>query len=409
MKNKKKIINDPIYGFVKLPHEILFDLIEHPYFQRLRRIKQLGMSNLVYPGALHTRFHHALGAMHLMQEALESLKNKGVEITEEEEIGACIGILLHDIGHGPFSHTLEHSIVKNISHEAISLAFMEDLNKEFNGKLDLAIEIFKGQYKKKFLCQLISGQLDTDRMDYLNRDSFFTGVAEGVIGADRIIHMMDVVDNQLVVHEKGVYSLEKFIVARRLMYWQVYLHKTVVASDNVLINILKRAKYLFSQGKDLLGYKGAFHYFMKNDIDGKSLIKDKELLLKFSELDDLDIMAAIKEWAHNEDKILSTLSHQLLNRELPKLLISKDKFSTEEKEKMQRMTMEKFQVSEKDATYFLNFDHLENSAYKTDGINIKILKKGGEVVDLVTATDNEALSQFTKTVTKYYACGYVSS
>ena len=407
MKNKKKIINDPLYGFVQLPHEILFDLIEHPYFQRPRRIKQLGMSSLVYPGALHTRFHHALGAMFLMQKAIESLRSKEVEITKEEEIGACIGILLHDIGHGPFSHTLEHYIVNNIDHEAISLAFMEELNTQFNGQLDLAIEIFKGTYRKKFLCQLISGQLDTDRLDYLNRDSFYTGVAEGVVGADRIIHMMDVVDNQLVVHEKGVYSLEKFIVARRLMYWQVYLHKTVVASDNVLISILKRAKELFSQGKEILGYKGAFHYFMKNEIDGNTLIQDKSLLDKFSELDDLDIMAAIKEWAHSDDEILCHLSKRLLNRDLPKLQISKTPFKKEVKVRMISETMEKLSISREEAPYFLNFDSLENSAYKTDGINIKILKKDGTVVDLITATDNEALSQFTQTVTKYYACGYI--
>ena len=407
MKNKKKIINDPLYGFVQLPHEILFDLIEHPYFQRLRRIKQLGMTNLVYPGALHTRFHHALGAMFLMQKAIESLRNKDVEITKEEEVGACIGILLHDIGHGPFSHTLEHAIVKNIAHEAISLAFMEELNRQFEGQLDLAIEIFKGNYHKKFLCQLISGQLDTDRLDYLNRDSFYTGVAEGVVGADRIIHMMDVVDNQLVVHEKGVYSLEKFIVARRLMYWQVYLHKTVVASDNVLINILKRAKELNNQGVEILGYKGAFHFFMQNEIDGKTLIKDKVLLDKFSELDDLDIMASIKEWVHHEDDILRTLSKKLLNRDLPKLTISKKELSLFEKERLELETMAKFAIPQDKVHYYLNFDSLENSAYKTEGINIKILKKDGSIVDLITATDNEALSQFTQTVTKYYACGYV--
>ena len=407
MKNKKKIINDPLYGFVQLPHEILFDLIEHPYFQRLRRIKQLGMTSLVYPGALHTRFHHAIGSMYLMQRAIESLRNKNIEITKEEEIGACIGILLHDIGHGPFSHTLEHSIVKNIAHEEISLAFMQELNNQFDSQLDLAIEIFKGTYKKKFLCQLISGQLDTDRLDYLNRDSFYTGVAEGVVGADRIIHMLDVVDNQLVVHEKGIYSLEKFIVARRLMYWQVYLHKTVVAADTVLINILKRAKELFNNGEEILGYKGAFHYFMKNEIDGKTLIHDKILLEKFSELDDLDIMASIKEWAHHEDTILSTLSVKILNRDLPKLKIMDREMSKDEKEELITKTMKQFSIPREEVQYFLNFNSLENSAYKTDGIHIKILKKDNTIVDLITATDNEALSQFTKTVTKYYACGFV--
>jgi HD superfamily phosphohydrolase len=406
MLNKKKIINDPLYGFVHIPHEILYDLIEHPYFQRLRRIKQLGLSDLVYPGALHTRFNHAIGAMHLMLKAIESLRSKEVEITEEEEIGACIGILLHDIGHGPFSHTLEHSIVRNIAHEKISLAFMEKLNKEFNGKLSIAIQIFKGQYKKRFLCQLISGQLDTDRLDYLNRDSFFTGVAEGVVGADRIIHMMDVRDNNLVVHQKGVYSLEKFIVARRLMYWQVYLHKTVVAADVLLTNLLKRAKELCDEGKEVLSGNGPFKYFLESNLEGTELLENDEILEVFSHMDDVDVVSAIKEWTQSEDKVLRTLSKNLLDRKLPKIKLLDKEITEGEKSEIYNSSSEKFGVDKVNAHYFSGFNSLENSAYLTEGIKINILQKNGDIMDLVEATDNSALSQFTKPVKKYYACYY---
>lgn len=406
MINKKKIINDPLYGFVHIPHDILFDLIEHRYFQRLRRIKQLGMSHLVYPGALHTRFNHAIGALHLMLKAIDSLRSKGIEITLEEEKGACIGILLHDIGHGPFSHTLEHSIVRNIAHEKISLAFMEKLNKEFDGQLELAIQIFKGEYKKKFLCQLISGQLDTDRLDYLNRDSFFTGVAEGVVGAERIIHMMDVKNDNLVVHQKGVYSLEKFIVARRLMYWQVYLHKTVVAADVLLTNLLKRAKQLCDQGVEVLSGNGPFKYFLESNLEGSELLTNDKILDTFSNLDDVDVLSAIKEWTLSEDKILKTLSNNLLNRRLPKFRPLDEEISDIERDEIFRNSSQKFDVDIENAHYFSGFNSLENSAYLTEGININILLKNGDTMDLVDATDNSALSQFTKTVKKFYACYY---
>src|SRR3954468_12432734 len=272
--NKLKIVNDPIYGFVSLPFEIIFDLIEHPYFQRLRRIKQLGLTNLVYPGALHTRFHHAIGAMHLMQEAILTLKQKDVQITEEEEQAALIAILLHDVGHGPFSHALEHTIVKGISHESISSLLMDKLNKEFNGKLSLAIRIFNDDYPKQFLHQLVSSQLDMDRLDYLKRDSFFTGVSEGVISSDRIIKMLNVIKNELVVEQKAIYSIEKFLIARRLMYWQVYLHKTVLSAETLLMNILKRAKELSAQGKELFATP-ALQLFLKNDFTEKDFVKDK--------------------------------------------------------------------------------------------------------------------------------------
>jgi len=309
-KNKRKIINDPIYGFVSIPSDLIYDLINHKYFQRLRRIKQLGLTNLVYPGALHTRFHHAIGAMHLMNEALLTLKQKGVVITEEEEQATLCAILLHDIGHGPFSHALEHSIVRGVSHEDISSLLMETLNKEFKGKLTLAIKIFKDAYKKRFLHQLVSSQLDMDRLDYLKRDSFFTGVSEGVISSDRIIKMLDVVNNNLVVEVKGIYSIEKFLIARRLMYWQVYLHKTVLSAETLLVNILKRAKELSAQGKDLFATP-TFKKFLQNDYSKKDFVNDPEVLNAFARLDDTDISASIKGWTESDDRILNLLCNKL--------------------------------------------------------------------------------------------------
>ena len=304
MQNKKKIFNDPVYGFITIPYELLFDLIEHPYFQRLRRIKQLGMTDYVYPGALHTRFHHALGALHLMTQTIESLRSKGVKITEEEALGVSIGILLHDIGHGPFSHALEHTII-DIHHETLSLTFMNVLNEEFDGALTTAIDIFTDQYPKRFLHQLISGQLDMDRLDYLTRDSFFTGVYEGVVGYDRIIKMLAVKEDELVVEEKGIYSIEKFLVARRLMYWQVYLHKTVVAAEQMLVRVLERAKLLAKQGI-VLKVPDNLAYFLYNDFSEAELQENsRELLNNFARLDDYDIFAALKEFTLLEDPFLS--------------------------------------------------------------------------------------------------------
>lgn len=301
--NKLKIFNDPVYGFITIPYEIIFDLIEHPYFQRLRRIKQLGLTAFVYPGALHTRFHHAMGAMHIMGTAIEVLRTKGNDITEAEAKAVTIAILLHDIGHGPFSHALETSIVNDVNHEDISEILMDKLNTEFNGELSLAIAIFKNNYKKKFLHQLVSSQLDMDRLDYLKRDSFFTGVSEGVISGDRIIAMLNVVNDELVIDSKGIYSIEKFIVARRLMYWQVYLHKTVLAAENLLVNILTRAKELTLKGEVLFG-SPSFLYFLKNKVSKVDFINNSKIIELFTDLDDYDIMSAIKVWKNNTDTIL---------------------------------------------------------------------------------------------------------
>lgn len=401
--NKKKIINDPVYGFISLPNDIIFDLIEHPFYQRLRRIKQLGMSHLVYPGALHTRFHHALGATHLMMKAIETLRRKGHEITEEEETGALIAILLHDIGHGPFSHTLEHDIVKNINHEQISSLFMERLSKEFDGALDLAIEIFEDRYPKSFLHQLVSSQLDMDRMDYLNRDSFYTGVSEGVIGSDRIIAMLNVKDNQLVVEEKGVYSIEKFLVARRLMYWQVYMHKTVVSSEMMLTNILRRAKKLIQKGQELFA-SPAFHLFLKNDFTLEDFKTNPELLNKFAALDDNDILGAVKVWQDSEDKVLSELSRQLINRQLFKIEIKTSPFSKERFKKECKKIQDHLDISEDESNYFVHTDVLRNNAYNEEKENINLLMKNGDIIDVSKAADNLNIHALSSPVEKYFIC-----
>ena len=310
-KNKKKLVNDPVYGFIAIPDDLIFDIIQHPYFQRSRRISQLGLTNLVYPGALHTRFHHALGAMHLMTIAIATIRRKGHEITPEEERGVLIAILLHDIGHGPFSHTLEYDIVNKVSHEDISSFFIERISIAFDGKLDLALLIFKNNYHKKFLYQLVSSQLDMDRLDYLNRDSFYTGVSEGKIGSDRIIEMLNVHEGNLVLEEKGIYSIEKFIVARRLMYWQVYLHKTVTASELMLIKIMQRAKELSTQNVELFA-SPAFQFFLKNAITKDDFQKNPEVLEQFAQMDDYDILGAVKVWQNHSDKILSFLCKRLI-------------------------------------------------------------------------------------------------
>jgi HD superfamily phosphohydrolase len=403
INNKKKIINDPVYGFISLPNDIIFDLIEHPYYQRLRRIKQLGMSHLVYPGALHTRFHHALGATHIMTKAILSLRRKGHEITDQEETAALIAILLHDIGHGPFSHTLEHDIVKDINHEELSLLFMKRLSEEFDGKLDLAIEIFEDKYHKYFLHQLVSSQLDMDRMDYLNRDSFYTGVSEGVIGSDRIIEMLEIKDNQLVVEEKGVYSIEKFLVARRLMYWQVYMHKTVVASEVMLTFILRRAKKLIKNGKDLFA-SPAFKLFLQNDFQIEDFHKDGSLLGAFAKLDDTDILGAIKVWQDCEDKVLSLLSKQLINRRLFKIEIGKEQFSAERIAFEKQTLKEHFDLEDDEIKYFVHTDILTNNAYNEKRETINLLMKDGSVKDVSKAADNLNIHALSGPVEKYYLC-----
>lgn len=397
--NKLKIINDPLYGFITIPYGIIFDLIEHPYFQRLRRIKQLGSTNLVYPGAYHTRFHHAIGCLHLMVNAIEVLRSKGIEITDEEATGVCIAILLHDIGHGPFSHALETAIINNNQHEEISIIFMNFLNKELPGKLNLAIEIFKNQYHKLFLHQLVSGQLDMDRLDYLNRDSFFTGVSEGVVSYDRIIKMLNVHNDQLVIEAKGIYSIEKFIIARRLMYWQVYLHKTVLSSEFMLVNILGRARELAHAGQKIFATP-ALQYFLNNDIS-KSDFDNPEVLRNFSMLDDYDVHTSIKVWQNDPDKILSDLCSKLVNRRLFKLEIT-ELPQHEKKEEIIRRIQKEMALNEKEARYFVMDGQVTNNAYNSELEKINILFKNGEIRDLAEASDQLNISVLSTPVTKYY-------
>lgn len=357
------------------------------------------MSNLVYPGAHHTRFHHAVGCMHLMQKAISVLQNKGVEISKEEKNAVCIAILLHDIGHGPYSHALEHSIVDGISHESISLIFMNSLNKEFKGKLDLAIEIFEGKYKRKFLNQLVSSQLDIDRMDYLKRDSFYTGVAEGNISSERLIDMLNVVEDQLVVEEKGIYSVEKFIVGRRLMYWQVYLHKAGVVAEKMLVNLLARAKYLASKGVVLPSSK-ALHYFLYEELDTNF---SKETLKTFSRLDDYDILSAIKDWISHDDKILSKLSEMLINRKLLKVQLNNKPFTAEYISSVKNKMEEKGWTQE-EMKYFFIQDTITNQAYNDTKSKIYLYYKNGQIVDIVEASDQLNIQALTKPVVKHFLC-----
>lgn len=399
--NKLKILNDPIYGFISIPNPFIYDLIQHPYFQRLRRISQMGLSYLVYPGAHHTRFHHALGCMHIMQKAIEVLRFKGVSISEEEENALLVAILLHDIGHGPFSHAMEHSIVEDVNHEAISLLFMNNLNEEFDGKLSLAIQIFKGDYQRKFMLQLISSQLDMDRMDYLKRDSFYSGVAEGNISSDRLIQMMTVVNDQLVIEEKGIYSVEKFLMARRLMYWQVYFHKTSLVAELILTKVLKRAKELTQKGM-VLNCSEPLQYFMNNKIDLASF--DSNTLDKFANLDDFDIISALKAWVNNDDFILSNLSKMIINRDLLKIKLKNEKFSKVDLESLKSKFSKDNQVSIQDSNYFIFKGKIKNQAYSVQAEPIRILKKDNTIEDVVEASDQLNLKSISKEVTKYYLC-----
>ena len=396
--NKFKILNDPIYGFISIPSILIFDIIEHPYFQRLRRISQMGLSNFVYQGAHHTRFEHALGAMHLMQKAVNVLKSKRIEISIEEEEALLIAILLHDIGHGPFSHTLEHSLVTDVKHEDISLLFMQKLNAEFNGKLSLAIKIFKGKYHRLFFNQLVTSQLDIDRLDYLKRDSFYTGVTEGNINAERIISMLTVVNDQLVVDEKGIYSVEKFIVARRLMYWMVYLHKTSLVADYILVKILKRAKELVKNDVELECSK-ALQFFISND-DFSNFTN--ETLQTYSEIDDHDIMMAVKNWTNHSDHIISTLSKSIIYRNLPKIIIQDRGFSTETVDKIKLEVSKKINVKKQDIDYFVGTGIIENQAYDLENSSISILYKNGEIKDITEASDHLNLLALTKPVLKHF-------
>jgi HD superfamily phosphohydrolase len=397
--NKLKIFNDPIYGFITIPNELVFNLIEHPYFQRLRRISQMGLSYLVYPGAHHTRFHHALGSMHLMQKAIQTLKIKGVEISEDESNALLCAILLHDIGHGPFSHTLEHSIAKGLSHEQISLKFMQALNAEFNGSLTTAIAIFKGEYHRKFLCQLVSGQLDMDRADYLKRDSFYTGVAEGNINSERLISMLNVVDDRLVIEEKGIYSVEKFLLARRLMYWQVYLHKTSLLAEQLLMNILKRVKWL-DKNKVKIDAGKALMYFIKNDV---SLDAFNQVALKqFAELDDYDVIYAIKQWQFHEDKVLRMLCEMVINRKLLTIKIKSKPIAPSKLEAHLTNFATTHQMTKEEAAYFIFDGSISNQAYTLKKEQILIQFKSGKLQDIVKASDHFNLKALTKPVVKYY-------
>jgi len=398
--SRKKIFNDPVYGFITVPYGILFDLIEHPYFQRLRRIKQLSLTHYVYPGALHTRFHHALGALHLMQQTIDVLKSKNVQITPKEEEAVCIAILLHDIGHGPYSHTLEGTLI-DISHEEISALFMEELNKEFDGKLDLAIKIFRNEYPKKFLHQLVSSQLDMDRLDYLNRDSFFTGVSEGVIGYDRIIKMLDVYDNELVIEEKGIYSVEKFLIARRLMYWQVYLHKTVLSAELMLIQVFKRAKQLVQNGAELSVSK-RLNFFLSRNFTKKNYLSDrKELLENFAQLDDNDIFYSLKLFEENIDNTLSFLASSIIHRRLFKLEYSNIPIERDyiEKVRLKVASMRKLSDMKIDDIVLEGVE--ANLPYSTSKEEIKILFKSGKVLPMSVTTDYTIQSKIVK---RYYLC-----
>lgn len=403
MINKHKIINDPIYGFIKIPSDLVFDVIEHPYFQRLRRIKQLGLTAYVYPGALHTRFHHAIGAMHLMLFAIETLRSKGTVITDKEAEGVTLAILLHDIGHGPFSHALETMIVSGISHETISAHFMDKLNIEFEGKLSLAIDIFKNNYPKKFLHQLVSSQLDMDRLDYLKRDSFFTGVSEGVINSDRIISMLCEVNDSLAIEAKGIYSIEKFIIARRLMYWQVYLHKTVLCAENMFVNIIKRAKKLISEGVELPATP-PFLFFLQNKVDENMFVNDEKFVKIFSKLDDYDIFTAIKMWQWHSDKILAVLCENLIDRKLLHIEIANKPFEQSYIQRVRNQVQQQFDLKPDDVDFFVISDSITNNAYKMDEDHINIYYKNGQLVDIAEAADQLNISVLSKTVKKFFIC-----
>jgi HD superfamily phosphohydrolase len=404
--NKKKIINDPVYGFISIPDEFIFDLIEHPYVQRLRRIKQLGMTHLVYPGALHTRFHHVIGAMHLMTKAIAVIRKKGHPVSLQEERAVLIAILLHDIGHGPFSHALEYDIVNGVSHEQISSFFIQALQLEFpdnKDDLERALMIFANTYHKKFLHQLVSSQLDMDRLDYLTRDSFFTGVSEGIVGTERIIEMLNVHHDQLVVEEKGIYSIEKFIVSRRVMYWQVYLHKTVVSSEYMLIHLLRRAKVLTKQGTSLFA-SPALLFFLSNDVSVTDFENRPEILEMFAQLDDYDIMGAVKVWQFHEDKVLSILARNLVNRKLHKVEISKEPFSPDRIQFEYELVRNQYQLTDEELVYFVYAESLTNNAYSNMKQTINLLMKDGTTMDVSKASDNLNISALAQPVEKYCLC-----
>ncbi|MCD6200436.1 MAG: HD domain-containing protein [Bacteroidales bacterium] len=407
-KRKRKIINDPVYGFIPVTSSLLFDLLEHPWVQRLRRIRQLGLTYLVYPGANHTRFQHSLGASYLMGQALQSLQGKDVPVSAEETLSASVAILLHDIGHGPFSHALEETIIKGLSHEQLSLLFMEQLNQEFGGQLDDALKIFQGRYPRKFFNQLISGQLDMDRMDYLQRDSYFTGVSEGIIGLERIIKMLYVQEEELVVEEKGIYSLEKFVLARRLMYWQVYFHKTVVSAEQLLLKILARARQL-AENREKLFVTPALHYFLydrypKKKVETLTARERKELLDRFSLLDDNDIITSAKVWSESSDPVLSNLCRRLVNRKLFHVEIQDHPFEEEKECRIRRKMMKDYGFSEAETAFFVFTNTISNFAYSPKDHQIKILRKDGSVQDITAVSEIMDQNIISRIVEKHILC-----
>ncbi len=398
---KRKIINDPVFGFINIPNDFVYELICHPSLQRLNRIRQLGLAPFVYPGAQHTRFHHSIGAMFLMDEALKTLRGKGHIITEEEYNGALAAILMHDIGHGPFSHVLEHTLVTNIHHEALSLLMMERINREWQGALQTAIDIFTDRYPKAFLHQLVSGQLDVDRLDYLRRDSFFTGVSEGNIGSARIIKMLNLKDERLVVESKGIYSIENFLMSRRLMYWQVYLHKTAVAAEKMMINTLRRARLLSLRGEQLFA-SPSLSYFLQNDPHLNDFKDDGEALTRFMELDDNDIWTALKVWSAHPDTVLSVLSRAMVNRRLFRIEISEQPFEEERTELLKKRFAEKYRIPQQEAACFISSDNLSTDMYSEKDDSIDILYKDGSVKDISRASDMLNIELLSKKVVKYY-------
>jgi hypothetical protein len=398
-----KIINDPVFGFIKIPKGILYGIVEHPLFQRLNRINQLGLAFVVYPGARHTRFQHSLGAFHLMSEAIQNLQQKGQFIFDSEAEAVQAAILMHDIGHGPFSHVLENTLIHGISHEEISLMMMEEINRSVNGQLNLAISIFKGEYPKNFLHQLISSQLDMDRLDYLRRDSFYTGVTEGNIGSARIIKMLNVIDDSLVVEQKGIYSLENYLTTRRLMYWQVYLHRTCVAYEKVLVNMLKRAKELIRKGQQVFA-SPALLYFLENDIDAEWFATHPEALQNYSELDDSDIWSAMKAWKHHQDKILSTLATDMLDRKIFKVEVLEEMPTEERLEELKRTIAQKMDIAYEDAHYMMSLNTIQKDMYNVDDDKIQILYKNGEIKDISEASELLNVQLLSKKIRKYYLC-----
>lgn len=406
--NKRKIINDPVYGFINIPGDFIFDLIEHPWFQRLRHIKQLGLTSLVYPGANHTRFQHGLGAMHLMDMAIRTLRSKDIDISAQEEEAALVAILLHDAGHGPFSHALESSIINGISHEDLSLLLMRKLNEAYSGRLDLAIEIFRGSYARRFLHELVAGQTDMDRLDYLRRDSFFTGVIEGSVGSDRIIRMLNVVNDSLVIDEKGIYSLEKFLIARRLMYWQVYMHKTVLSSESLLVKVLKRAKELATAGADLYSTP-ALRFFLYNNIGPDDLSREGNftpglIASNFTRLDDNDILVSAKYWADHDDIVLSDLSGRLMRRDLLAIELQNDPFPQNRVKKLSTVAGDLMKIDPGLTDYYVFTSSISNPSFTPDAPEVKILLKSGKTADITSVSDMFDHRFLSERVTKYFLC-----